>query len=574
MKSWKKIVAIAAAASMMSALLVGCADDTTTNQPSGSGESQSGEETPDDTSSAEVEEFTYPMKDAQSFGVLSMCLTGVKPYYGESNMNLTEFTKESERLTGIDIQVEHLPVTDKTNFNLAITNRTYPDAIQGLVSSNYTGGVAQAAADGIIIPLEDLIEKYMPNLTALMEEYPIIRAQITSDDGHIYGIPGINLSKDEEGHATNGLIIRTDWLEECGLEMPKTIDDLYKVLVAFKEKYGASIVSQTNLVTQGTLVNAFCPNVSAGFGLDESGNAYSLYISDGYRELLSTVNKWYEEGLIHADFLNFKVADVRSKTLAGEVGVLWGMGGSTMNTMLQEAAAAGVEIKVEAVPPLAKDASSPILNNNNGEYISAEPQLFITNLCDEKKYETICRYYDFMFTEEGIRLGNYGIEGVSYYINADGLETFTELMLHNEDGFTTVQMMGVYCRNHSSGFVGIQEYNYLRNYYMANPAASRASEIWSDVPATSAPNIPVSFTNYYTTAEAEEVAIIKTDIDTEFSSKRADFIYGKLDVNDDAVWADYVNTLKGMKIDRYTEIVNNALDKKAQVLKDQYGIVE
>lgn len=574
-KVGKKLVAITGAIAMMSAMFAGCGEKAVEQQSSQPQESTSQVEssTPEASSSSEepvVEEFTYPMEGNHSFTALGMCITGPKKYYGESNMNLTEFTKEAERLTGIDIEIKHLPVTDKTNFNLAITEGNYPDVFEGLVAGNYTGGIAQAAIDGIIIPVEDLIDKYMPNLTALMEEYPIIRAELTMDDGHIYAFPGVGVYP-EQGHATNGLIIRTDWLQECGLNMPTTIDELYNVLVAFKEKYGASIVSQTNLVTQGTLVNAFCPNVSAMWGEDiETGEAYSLYTDDGYRELLSTVAKWYAEGLIHPDFLTFAAADVRAKTLAGEVGVLWGMGGSTLNTMLQEADANNVEIKVSAMGPIAKDKDSQVLYNNNGKHIQTTANLFITDNCPEEKYEAICRYYDFMYTEEGIRLGNYGIEGVSYYINADGLETFTELMLHNPDGYTTVQMMGVYCRNHSSGYTGIQEYNYLRNYYMANYAASVASDIWSAVPETSAPRT-LDAANYYTADEAEEITVIKTDVDTYFKEMRAKFIYGELDVNDDAVWADYVKTMENYGLGRWTEIVNSAVVKKAAALKE-FGV--
>ena len=45
------------------------------------------------------------------------------------------------------------------------------------------------AKQGIIIPLENLIDKYMPNLQAVFEKYPEYRTMCTAPDGHIYSFP-------------------------------------------------------------------------------------------------------------------------------------------------------------------------------------------------------------------------------------------------------------------------------------------------------------------------------------------------------------------------------------------------
>ena len=47
------------------------------------------------------------------------------------------------------------------------------------------------AKQGIIIPLENLIDKYMPNLQAVFEKYPEYRTMCTAPDGHIYSFPWI-----------------------------------------------------------------------------------------------------------------------------------------------------------------------------------------------------------------------------------------------------------------------------------------------------------------------------------------------------------------------------------------------
>ena len=47
------------------------------------------------------------------------------------------------------------------------------------------------AKQGIIIPLENLIDKYMPNLQKVFEQYPEYRTMCTAPDGHIYSFPWI-----------------------------------------------------------------------------------------------------------------------------------------------------------------------------------------------------------------------------------------------------------------------------------------------------------------------------------------------------------------------------------------------
>ena len=49
----------------------------------------------------------------------------------------------------------------------------------------------QYGSQGILIPLNDLIDQYMPNLKALLDEQDLWN-QITSADGNIYALPQLN----------------------------------------------------------------------------------------------------------------------------------------------------------------------------------------------------------------------------------------------------------------------------------------------------------------------------------------------------------------------------------------------
>ena len=99
----------------------------------------------------------------------------------------------------------------------------------------YKSGISEAdamkyAKDEIVIPLNDLIDQYMPNFKALMDERDGWK-YITSSDGNIYSLPQVN----DDGCGMM-LFINQVWLDKLGLEMPKTFDEYIEVLRAFKEK--------------------------------------------------------------------------------------------------------------------------------------------------------------------------------------------------------------------------------------------------------------------------------------------------------------------------------------------------
>src|SRR5699024_4728349 len=72
--------------------------------------------------------------------------------------------------------------------NLTLTRGDYPEAFY---RTGVPGGdIAKYGEQGVFVALNDLIDQYMPNLTARMEEYPALRTGLTFPDGNIYSLPG------------------------------------------------------------------------------------------------------------------------------------------------------------------------------------------------------------------------------------------------------------------------------------------------------------------------------------------------------------------------------------------------
>ena len=103
--------------------------------------------------------------------------------------------------------------SDKKNLALAQFGNL-PDGLFNAGMSDYD--LLRYAKQGIIIPLENLIDKYMPNLQAVFEKYPEYRTMCTAPDGHIYSFPWIEqLAQGKKPFRQSGIFlisIKSGWI--------------------------------------------------------------------------------------------------------------------------------------------------------------------------------------------------------------------------------------------------------------------------------------------------------------------------------------------------------------------------
>ena len=109
--------------------------------------------------------------------------------------------------------------------------------------SNYD--LTNYGADGTFINLDPYITpEIMPNLSAILEENPNIRSAITMSDGCIYGLPaaeqmgtaGIGKEEDYSIYTIPQFsMINKAWLDDLGLAVPTTLEELHTALKAFKD---------------------------------------------------------------------------------------------------------------------------------------------------------------------------------------------------------------------------------------------------------------------------------------------------------------------------------------------------
>lgn len=232
-----------------------------------------------------------------------------------------EIFKRLEQQTNVKIQWNNIPDTDyNEKKNLLLASGNLPDAFYGAGFTDYE--LVNYGKDGTIIPLEDLIDQYAPNLKALLERRPDIKSSITAPDGHIYGLP----SWEENNLGSNPFfhVINKSWLDKLGLEVPQTLDEYTEALVAFKtqdpngngkpDEIALSFMHMQWCMDIGGIFGAFGIPDNLEHRIVRDGKVIFTAIQPEYKEALKYFNeKWYKQGLIDPESFTQDAAQYLAK---------------------------------------------------------------------------------------------------------------------------------------------------------------------------------------------------------------------------------------------------------------------
>ena len=311
-------------------------------------------------------------------------------------------------------------------FNLMLSSGNLPDVI----AYELTPDLEKLGIDGGLIPLEDLIKEHAPNITKFWEENPQYKKDAVAVDGHIYMIPNYNDVKNLS--LTQQYYIRKDWLEKLGLEEPKTVDELYNVLVTFRDKdpNGNGKKDEVPIFIRGNVVRKIL------LPLTDIFKAQAVWYADNgtpkfgpaepeWKDAMINLAKWYREGLIDQEVFTRGMTS-RDYMLSNDLGGFtndWPSSG-TYNESLSKTIP-GFDFSV-MLPPEYKGNNKTFFARPN--YMGAWGITIAA-----KDPVTIVKYFDFWYSEEGRRLWNFGIEGEDYTI-IDGKPQFTDKILKDPNG--------------------------------------------------------------------------------------------------------------------------------------------
>ena len=437
--------------------------------------------------------------------------------------------------------------------NLALASGDYPEILHRMGLSSVD--IAKYGEQGTLMPLNDAIEKYMPNLTGLLNATPEIRKGLTFPDGNIYSLPTIYDAEFDSLRMQQKLWVRQDWLEDLGLDAPETLDEFENYLEEVQKADpagGGKTIPYTSGsetlwidVLRSTFGIGNRGTAAGAIDADESGAVRFWAASDDYRELMTYVRKLYSKKLVQQDVFS---ADSQSFNALGKEGVI---GAAGLQAPIASFAK-GEGQNYVALPPLKKSSSDPVpswtLINSPLAAIGA----WVVTDKIEHLVES-CRWMDYWYSDEGARLFFMGIEGESYEQTGDDEFEFTEQITDNPEGLTVDEALRPYVNYMGGGYPGIV----LEKYFKGTESSPQAREGSAKVAEHRIEEIWPLFT--YTSDEAAELSAITVDLTKLVDESRAKFITGEMSVDKD--WDKYVSQFEQIGVSRYLEIQQAAYDR-------------
>lgn len=515
---------------------------------------------PENTGAPEVEaaqptpeQPAYPLTDI--LDTLSFFATAPSgpPIVESSWANLQVFA-DAEELTNVHIDwVESSFQTSAEYLPILIASGDYPDLISG-INRFYIGGLSSAFAQGVIIDLADYTEDYMPNYSGYAHKEDIIRNVLT-DGGNELAICEISDMLDVQA----GIFVRKDWLDELNMDMPATIDEITNILDAFKVNYGcteAISMKATKAYTDGAALTS--PYGITGytigdsgldhFFIDDDGNVNSSLCSDGLRDYLQLLNKWYQNGYYSFEAL-FSGSAFNNESNVG-TGVTGVFGDTATSLTTYYSFAEDESFQLAPVGALSLTTGETAINHFYKAYIvSTSTAVSVSDNC--KNTELAMRWMDYWYSEDGLLAMNYGPQGVTWEYDNDGNVKYTSLITEDPDWSPSTLIMKYYFKNRIFG-LALQDSN--RDYYTELQA--EAVDLFRSTSDNSR-RLPSDYL-YPSDIEAETYSEIYSDIATYTDTMILQFIVGETPFSE---WDNYQSMLKQMGIDQCVEIYQAAYDR-------------
>lgn len=575
MKKMKRSLALLLAMTLVLGLLVACGSTATSTAPASSAEESAAQapeapasEAPAPDSPAAVEDSAVeaaleateiPPMELPLAEDVTLTYWQQKPGGAVSSVAPNGYFdyphfQEAARLTGVTldfIQAEFMVANEQ--FNLMIAAQDYPD-IFGNFNSLYSDGDDNGVEEEIILALEDYTDLF-PNYQKYRTSTKFLETATTTAEGHITGF--YELMSDFIGPFF-GMITRGDWLDEMGLKNTDidTYDELHELLLNMKNNYGcttaiyldSAAVGNDNFLAAGYgIACMLATNAKESYWMVQDGVVTDGITGEGYKEYLTMLHQWYEEGLISRDFASAAGAmdpDGMAEITSGNCGVFFN--GAPMLSMYSVMSDDPDLYLVGLPDPVKTEGEKTHVDTT--EFDFGTERMSISTKCED--VELAIQYCDFWFTDLGIQLANYGAEGVSCEV-VDGKPQFTDTVLNNEDLAAGDAISFYTGRNSTPSWASNSK---LLVSFNENEAG--CFEIWSN----SRDNRDAyPYVAQLTMDESYEISKLAGNYESYALECRDKFITGDMDI--EAEYEAYEEAVREMGLTRALEIKQDAYDR-------------
>ncbi|WP_458459502.1 ABC transporter substrate-binding protein [Pseudobutyrivibrio sp.] len=546
MKSAKRVVAAALAVTMASTMFAGCGSK---------GNNAS------NADKVDMENLSFPLAE-------TVTITGTTSYPvgTEEDPNKRTIFKRLEEETNVHVDWTAISSDqwgDKISLNMANAN-TLTDFV-------FTAGfgdndLIRYADQGVIVPVEEYIDNYMPNLKAVFDKYPEYRTMCEDADGHIWALPWIEqLGSEKTAIQTVGnnmTFINQKWLDFLGLETPTTVDEFEQVLLAFQEhapELQKEFGIDGDIIPMSCIVNDQDPNLLInGFGdgigdvdmgqhiaVTDDKKVICTATTDGFRKGVEWLHKLYAEGLIDPECFTQDWSTYVAKGKSHRYGVCF-----TWDV-------ANIDNIQDYVPLRALKADTVNVTPQNGSFTSGfdRGRCVVTSVCKNPAF--VCAWLDKMYDPFQSPQNNWGTYGED-----DDFDIFE--LSENEDGekmlkhaplgdASPVEVREAEC---VGGPLAVLDEYYGK--YVTCPDDAQYRLDWIKDYYTDDMHCKYVYPRVFMSSEdTEKLSTIQTDLVSYLNSSKAEFI--RDGITDDS-WNAYINQVDSYGLDQYLEIYQKYFD--------------
>ena len=456
-----------------------------------------------------------------------------------------------------NIKLEVTAVADSAvneQFNLMVSGGDYTDIISDGVS-NYSKGYDAAITDEIIIDLYDLAQEYAPNYMYSLETDPGLKAELITDNGCL---PTLATIYKEAGCENGGILIRSDWLRELGMDEPGTFDEFHEFVQTCMSTYGTQGICIGNAMDANKgddpLYSYGYDLYAGGYNVIDGQVVYS-YLNDNYYDYLRMLADWYADGTIYSDFFNAQMGYTDKWFASGQCPVDTGSAANIATIESYRDPGYEYELMPISAPKVHADDQLHFSWTDRFSRLKQKDSWAISTACEDP--EGIMQVANFLFSEAGQLMYNYGNEGYSFEYDENGNPRYTELITNNPDGISYMDACYLFASAVASGHLpSIMDVR--AGYYYFGDEEWAIFDAFRTCDADGSYNLPNGVA--LNEEENEEYASLSSDVTTYASTEIMKFIMGQSELTEES-FQTFQDTIVDMGGERMEELYQAAYER-------------
>ena len=557
----KKLIALFLALIMVLSLFAGCAKKEETpavEEQAPATEETTATETPAEEAPAADWQEEHPTWLCEEKTTLTvMTYDRVNNTYLLPDDPNNRFFAWLEDYTNVHIEWEVLPMasySEAVNTKLGAGNI---DDLADILNVQSALTAKNGGQSGMFWDMAPYWEECFPNVDKYFKEtvgtaYP---AMYTDENGSIWSMAGVN----EPVYGRVNFLYNTAWLEAAGLEVPSTLDEFTNLFYTWQEMGDLNGNGKDDeiLLTSSGLTHTF-DIIGSAFAIEQyegwdpvvalDGKTVECEaINDNWRACLAYCNQLFNDGIIDPEIASMSMDLLSEKVAADRVGcfIFYGNFIVTYGALTPAGQADPLGEHYSLGLPLGSE-----WNGGTGWFCRRIPiggdNTVVNAKLDEETAKLAMKWLDVMLADPTVLdVRQFGFEG----------ETF-----HYEDGVlindNAVAAEPFDIQKWGCGQIALPHYQTPDSMMLKSMAITYPwyGEQYASMLETN-PMITQSVVRsaFNTPDEQDLLDMVGTEVNSYYREMRIKFITGEADVNDDAQWQTYIDTLYDLGLDTYLE---------------------